>query len=213
MLTSCTQAASYNSDSDTTVQATGFFSKTGTVAGTFLVVGLIGAGLLIGGLFFVRRKKRQRALNEDLRIAAGGAGDAGAGTSRFQDDEEDDDFDNSTNAHGAFKGPAMAQYGGNGAGLPPGAGLTSSSSYYGSPTLVGSPSMASNGYGSMMGAASAYGGMSNAGYGNGYGQGYGTGSSSAGYNQAYNDQYAMAENYASQPNEFGGYAPVSLFDC
>lgn len=66
---------------------TGFFAKTGAVAGVFTVVGLVAAALLVAlGLFYFRRK-RARALDEDIRVAAGGAGAGGAGTSRFRDDE------------------------------------------------------------------------------------------------------------------------------
>ncbi|BGP24977.1 hypothetical protein JCM10295v2_003897 [Rhodotorula toruloides] len=65
-----------------------FFNNTGAVAGVFVVVALLAAGIVIGlGFFFVRRKKR-RQLDEDIRVAAGGAGDGGAGINRFDDDEE-----------------------------------------------------------------------------------------------------------------------------
>lgn len=65
-----------------------FFNNTGAVAGVFVVVGLLAAGIVIGlGFFFVRRTKR-RQLDEDIRVAAGGAGDGGAGINRFDDDEE-----------------------------------------------------------------------------------------------------------------------------
>ena len=66
----------------------GFFSNTGAVAGTFVVVGLAAAAILLGAAFFYFRRRRANKLDDDLRIAAGGAGTAGAGTSRFHDDDE-----------------------------------------------------------------------------------------------------------------------------
>ncbi|GAA6063584.1 hypothetical protein JCM10212_000188 [Sporobolomyces blumeae] len=79
-----------------------FFNNTGAVAGTFVVVGLLAAGIVIGlGLFFVRRK-RARQLDEDLRVAAGGAGDGGAGKNRFNDDDDDDEVDGIYGGEGAM---------------------------------------------------------------------------------------------------------------
>lgn len=77
-----------------------FFNNTGAVAGVFVVVGLLAAGIVIGlGFFFVRRKKR-RQLDEDIRVAAGGAGDGGAGINRFEDDEESiDGFAGQSDGH------------------------------------------------------------------------------------------------------------------
>ncbi|GAA5920552.1 hypothetical protein JCM1841_005723 [Sporobolomyces salmonicolor] len=76
-----------------------FFSNTGAVAGTFVVVGLVAAGIVIFlGFFFVRRK-RARRLDEDIRVAAGGAGDGGAGVNRFNDDDEEDLFGAASEGH------------------------------------------------------------------------------------------------------------------
>jgi len=201
--------------------ATGFFSNTGAVAGTFLAVGIALAAFILAGLWFVRRKKRQRALDEDLRVAAGGAGDGGAGTSRFHDDEDEEEFESSTGAHGAYKGAPMTQYNQSMA-LPLGAAYPASASYYDStPTAVsGQPSSSSSH--NMLGAgaaaaaagaagAGAYGGMvassnrhslqsapsyygghdRNASYSSAQMPGQG------GPNQAYNDQYAVASQYTS----------------
>lgn len=65
-----------------------FFSNQGAVAGTFTVVGLVIAGLIIGLGLLLCRRKRARQLNADVRAAAGGAGDGGAGVDRFGDEEE-----------------------------------------------------------------------------------------------------------------------------
>ncbi|KAK4705531.1 hypothetical protein P7C70_g672, partial [Phenoliferia sp. Uapishka_3] len=93
-----------------------FFSNTGAVAGTFTVVGLVAAGLLIGLAFFFFRRKRARQLDEDVRVAAGGAGDGGAGVNRFQgeDDDEDERYlsTGSEGTHGAYlTQPGMSSYG------------------------------------------------------------------------------------------------------
>ena len=66
----------------------GFFGNTGAVAGTFAAVGLALLAAAGGAFWLLRRRRRQRQLDEDLRQAAGGAGDAGAGTSRFRDEDE-----------------------------------------------------------------------------------------------------------------------------
>ncbi|GAA5915030.1 hypothetical protein JCM6882_006761 [Rhodosporidiobolus microsporus] len=80
-----------------------FFDNTGAVAGTFVVVGLVAAGIIIGLAWFFLRRKRARKLDEDIRVAAGGAGDGGAGINRFDDeeDEEDDPFGRMSDGHGS----------------------------------------------------------------------------------------------------------------
>ncbi|BGP16537.1 hypothetical protein JCM10213v2_004539 [Rhodosporidiobolus nylandii] len=81
-----------------------FFNNTGAVAGTFVVVGLVAAGLVIGLAFFFLRRRRARRLDEDIRVAAGGAGDGGAGHDRFNDDDEDmedDPFGRMSEGHGS----------------------------------------------------------------------------------------------------------------
>lgn len=65
-----------------------FFSNTGAVAGTFVVVGLVAAGIVLGIAYFFFRRKRARRLDHDIRIAAGGAGDGGAGVDRFGEDDD-----------------------------------------------------------------------------------------------------------------------------
>ncbi|KAL8278205.1 hypothetical protein RQP46_009378 [Phenoliferia psychrophenolica] len=90
--------------SDTTSRS--FFSNTGAVAGTFAVVGLVIAALLLGLAFFFLRRKRARQLDEDIRVAAGGAGDGGAGVNRFsgEDDDEDDPYlSGGSDTHGAYQ--------------------------------------------------------------------------------------------------------------
>lgn len=56
------------------------------------MIGLLVAGLVIGAAVLLARRKRTRRLNDDLREAAGGAGDGGAGVDRFGDEEEDNPF-------------------------------------------------------------------------------------------------------------------------
>lgn len=76
-----------------------FFSNTGAVAGVFVVVGLVAAGIVLGIAYFFFRRKRARRLDHDIRIAAGGAGDGGAGVDRFG--EDDDPFNPATHSdHG-----------------------------------------------------------------------------------------------------------------
>lgn len=184
--------------------ATGFFSNTGAVAGTFVAVGMALAGLGIAGLFFVRRRKRRRILDEDLRVAAGGAGDGGAGTSRFHDDIEDDEFDGTSTPgqHSAFgKAPMMQQYAGP--ALPAGAAAAASNrdSYFGSsqsPTLVSrapskGQSQSSHGIASVLAGAAAGGAAGAA--AKRYSANY---SDVPQYSQAYEDQYAMAQQYTAQ---------------
>ncbi|GAA6001559.1 hypothetical protein JCM10207_006723 [Rhodosporidiobolus poonsookiae] len=78
---------------DSSGSGNSFFNNTGAVAGTFVVVGLLAAGIVIGlGWFFLRRK-RARQLDEDIRVAAGGAGDGGAGINRFDGEDDDDASD------------------------------------------------------------------------------------------------------------------------
>ncbi|SCZ88677.1 BZ3500_MvSof-1268-A1-R1_Chr2-1g04565 [Microbotryum saponariae] len=88
-----TGARTLNSNGDAS-GGNAFFSKTGAVVGVFLAVGLIVAFIAVGlGFFYIRRKRRQR-LDEDLRVAAGGAGDGGAGIARFNDDDSEDGYGN-----------------------------------------------------------------------------------------------------------------------
>ncbi|GAA6058428.1 hypothetical protein JCM3770_000468 [Rhodotorula araucariae] len=90
-----------------------FFNNTGAVAGTFVVVGLVAAGIVIGlGFFFLRRKRRRR-LDEDIRVAAGGAGDGGAGVNRFaDDDDEEDSFEHlGAGSDGHLSSNYMSSYG------------------------------------------------------------------------------------------------------
>ncbi|KDE08872.1 hypothetical protein, variant [Microbotryum lychnidis-dioicae p1A1 Lamole] len=88
-----TGARTLNSNGDAS-GGNGFFSKTGAVVGVFLAVGVIVAFIAVGvGFFYIRRKKRRR-LDEDLRVAAGGAGDGGAGIARFNDDDSEDGHGN-----------------------------------------------------------------------------------------------------------------------
>lgn len=82
-------AANGRTNSPPQEQSSGFFSNTGAVAGTFVVVGLLVAGALIGLAYYFMRRKRARQLDEDLRYAAGGAGDGGAGVDRFGDGEDE----------------------------------------------------------------------------------------------------------------------------
>lgn len=94
---------------------TGFFSNTGAVAGTFVVLGLIVAVGLVALARFFARRKRARRLDEDVRVAAGGAGDGGAGVNRFGDDEDGGnpfaDEDSSAGHHQGYPtSPNMAQY-------------------------------------------------------------------------------------------------------
>ena len=103
-----------------------FFSNTGAVAGTFAVVGLVSAALLAGLALFFFRRKRARQLDEDIRVAAGGAGDGGAGVNRFsgEDDDEDDPYlSGGSDTHGAYaphqRHLSMTSYGG---GAPASAG-------------------------------------------------------------------------------------------
>lgn len=85
----------------TATSSSSFFDNTGAVAGTFTVVSLVALALIIGlGYCFVRRK-RQRRLEEDTRVAAGGAGDGGAGVNRFEGEDEDP-FE--AQDHSAFRG-------------------------------------------------------------------------------------------------------------
>lgn len=185
--------------------STGFFSNTGAVAGTFLAVGIAVAALILGGLFFIRRKRRQRALDEDLRVAAGGAGDGGAGTSRFHDDDLDDDLDESTNAHGSFGSPRMTQYSPFNV-LPQGAAHPSgTNSYYTGPHTTesgGSHGMGSLGAGAMAAAGAGAGAGAAVGYGYNNAPQYSYGS-----NQAYNDQYAVAQQYTND-NPYGDWNEV-----
>lgn len=78
--------------------SSGFFANSGAVAGTFVVVGLVVAGAAVGLALWFFRRKRARRLDEDLRVAAGGAGDGGAGVDRFsgEDDYEHDPFQQAT---------------------------------------------------------------------------------------------------------------------
>ncbi|SCV71915.1 BQ2448_4609 [Microbotryum intermedium] len=88
-----TGARTLNSSGDASGGNT-FFSKTGAVVGVFLAVGLIVAIIAVGLGFFYLRRKRRRRLDEDLRVAAGGAGDGGAGIARFTDDDSQDGHGN-----------------------------------------------------------------------------------------------------------------------
>jgi len=90
-----------------------FFDNTGAVAGTFVAVGLVAAGVIVGLGFFFLRRKRRRQLDEDIRVAAGGAGDGGAGINRFEDDDEDDDsFDRMAGgSEGHLSSNYMSSYG------------------------------------------------------------------------------------------------------
>lgn len=92
-----------------------FFDNTGAVAGTFVVVGLVTAGIALGLAFFFLRRKKRRQLDEDLRVAAGGAGDGGAGVNRFAG-EDDDPFapgagSGSEGHHSSYHPPTMSSYG------------------------------------------------------------------------------------------------------
>jgi len=87
----------------------GFFNNTGAVVGVFVVVGLGAAAILLGAAFFYFKRRRTQRLNDDLRIAAGGAGVAGAGTSRFRDDDDEFiQYDDSDGGHPSY--PVMSQY-------------------------------------------------------------------------------------------------------
>lgn len=92
-----------------------FFSNTGAVAGTFVVVGLVAAGIAIGLASFFLRRKKKRQLDEDIRVAAGGAGDGGAGVNRFagEMDDEENPFEGGSEGHhsNGYHPPTMSSYG------------------------------------------------------------------------------------------------------
>lgn len=84
------------------------------MAGTFVVVGLVAAGIAIGLAFFFLRRKKKRQLDEDIRVAAGGAGDGGAGVNRFagEMDDEEDPFEGGSEGHSnGYHPPTMSSYG------------------------------------------------------------------------------------------------------
>lgn len=87
-----------------------FFDNTGAVAGTFVAVGLVAAGIIVGLGFFFLRRKRRRQLDEDIRVAAGGAGDGGAGINRFAGDDDDDDEDSFDRLGGGSEGHLSSNY-------------------------------------------------------------------------------------------------------
>lgn len=113
--------------------STSFFSNTGAVAGTFVVVGLVAAGIAIGLAFFFLRRKKQRRLDEDVRVAAGGAGDGGAGVNRFAGDDDDDE--------NPFEGPGSEGHHSNGYHPP------TMSSYGTVPLTAAAAAYAANGAG------------------------------------------------------------------
>lgn len=123
-----------------------------------MVVGLVAAGLLIALAFFFLRRKRARKLDEDIRVAAGGAGDGGAGVNRFADEDEDDPFDpsGSEGTHAAFlptrPSNTMSSYGGVVTMAAGGAAGAGAGGYYagnrvsGGPPTPSSPSQSHNSY-------------------------------------------------------------------
>ena len=79
------------------------------------MLGLVVLGGLIALARFIARRKRARRLDEDIRIAAGGAGAGGAGVDRFGDDDEGGNpFADEDSSGGHYQGyattPNMAQY-------------------------------------------------------------------------------------------------------
>lgn len=165
-------------NSSTEQGSKGFFQNTGAVAGTFVVVGLVvAAGITFLAWLFFRRRRTKR-LNEDLRVAAGGAGDGGAGVDRFSG-EEDEPFDSqremgSFSTSGVINGAYLGVRGGSQAGGGSGGGgnresLHSTGSnhsqvqqpYYNAGV---NPYAVNNYYGTTYGNEAAYSGASGVGY-------------------------------------------------
>ncbi|KIL70858.1 hypothetical protein M378DRAFT_495504 [Amanita muscaria Koide BX008] len=80
-----TLSPNYNGDS---VNST-FFSNTGAVAGTFILVGLTVASILLWTLFYVRRRRRRRQLEHESAVSATLAA-AGLYRSPLDDDDLQD---------------------------------------------------------------------------------------------------------------------------
>ncbi|KAH7925185.1 hypothetical protein BV22DRAFT_455042 [Leucogyrophana mollusca] len=120
-VTTVTQAAVNPSlvPNDDPTKTSSFFRNTGAVVGVFVVVGLAAASIVLWILFAIRRRQRQRRIDQDTAVEAAVAA---AGFSRAPlDDDDNDRGGRSPHTHSQFSSE-MGQRNSLLGYIPPGAG-------------------------------------------------------------------------------------------